>query len=93
MAKNNAELETLVRRSVQGDKDAFERLCRMEAQPIIYYCIKVLGNRQDGEDAAQEVFIQMQQSIHSLKAPEAFVSWVRKLTLNVCGKMRRKCAV
>lgn len=87
--KNYSELDKIVSRATKGDKNAFTKLCEIEAPHIIYSCTKLMNNKHDGEDAAQEVFIALQQSISRLQTPEAFITWLQKLIFNTCSKMRR----
>lgn len=56
------DLNLLVSKAMQGDKESFDKLCEREIKNIIYACTKLMGTRQDGEDAAQEVFINMQRN-------------------------------
>lgn len=83
------KLDALVSKAIKGDRKAFEKLCETEAPAIIYACTKQMGNKQDGEDAAQEVFVRLQRYLHTLSAPEAFVVWLQKIIRDVCIKMRR----
>lgn len=82
-------MDKALKRAMRGDKQAFAKLCEQQGPFILYHCIKQMGNQQDGEDAAQEVFIQMQKSISSLKSPEAYIVWVRKIIVHTCNKLRR----
>lgn len=86
----NNGLYSLIVKATQNDETAFSELCAKKGKDILYICIQLMGNLHDGEDAAQEVLIAMQKSICNLKAPEAFSSWLYKLTLNVCNEQRRK---
>lgn len=89
-AQDYSKLNTLVSKAMQGDMDAFGDVCEHMGQSIVYMCYKVMGNMPDGEDAAQEVFIKTQKSIHALKNPESFIVWQYKLLLSVCNDMLRK---
>lgn len=84
------QLHSVVKKSIRGDKVAFDLLCNEKAKLVIFLCIRNMGNQQDGEDAAQEVFIRMQKSINTLRAPEAFEVWLSRLVYTTCNDMRRK---
>ena len=87
--RNYQKLEEIVSKAMHGDARAFEALCEIESSHVIYACTKLMGNSYDGEDASQEVFIYMQKQLFTLKKPEMFISWIRKIVFNVCGWMRR----
>lgn len=80
----------IVEQAMNGDKKALGELCRIKAQSIVYLCVQLMGSLQDGEDAAQEVFIQIQKSIGELSSAKAFTVWLRKLVVYTCSGMRRK---
>lgn len=89
-ATKHTDLNNLVEKAMQGDRHALSELCRIKGQSVLFLCTKTLGNLQDGEDAAQEVFITMQKKITELRAPEAFTVWLQKLISYTCSNMRRK---
>lgn len=73
---------------MEGDKKSLLHLFEMEGTSILYMCIKIMGNLQDGEDAAQEVFLKVQKNISKLQASQAYPVWINKLTINTCLDMR-----
>ncbi|MFN8481194.1 MAG: RNA polymerase sigma factor [Kouleothrix sp.] len=59
----------------------------------LYQCIKneylatayrLMGNRQDAEDQAQEVFLKIYRGIRQLEDPGMFTLWVYRITTNTC---------
>lgn len=83
-------LTHLVELSIGGDGKAFEELCRIKGDSITRYCTNLMGNYADGQDMAQEVFIRLCKSIHTLKNPKAFSSWLNRLITNTCYSAGRK---
>lgn len=84
------ELDKTIERAIEGNPEAFEELCNVKGRSILYLCIKSMGNVHDGEDAAQEVFIRIQNKIFSLKSPFAFDRWVYLIIQSTCNNLRRK---
>ena len=41
-----------------GDKDAYDEVFRRHYDRVIRLCFRMLGNRQDAEEAAQETFLK-----------------------------------
>lgn len=84
------ELKVNLKKAMNGDTPAFERLCLEKGKSVVYLCIKNMGNLHDGEDAAQEVFIRMQNGITGLKKEKAFDGWMYSIIQNTCNDLRRK---
>lgn len=87
---NDKKLLALVKRAARGDADAFSRILEIKGREVLYLCVSEMRNQQDGEDAAQEVFIQMHHSIGRLRAPEAFNVWLNRLIHFTCAKIKRR---
>ena len=54
---------SLIKRAIQGDNDAFESLMSAYERKIYGLCLRMMGNRQDGEDAAQEAMVRIWQKL------------------------------
>ena len=84
----------LVARAQSGDSDAFAVLVRRYQAPLIHFCYRMAGSRQDAEDIAQEVFVRLHRYLARLN-PHAKFSTVlfgiaRNLTLNYLRDMARR---
>lgn len=84
----------LVARAQSGDSDAFAVLVRRYQAPLIHFCFRMAGSRQDAEDIAQEVFVRLHRYLARLN-PQAKFSTVifgiaRNLTLNYLRDMARR---
>lgn len=76
----------LVSRVRAGETDAFTAIVRRYQGPVIHFCQRMLGSRQDAEDVAQECFVRFYRSLNRLE-PRAKVSTMlfciaRNLALN-----------
>lgn len=87
---NDDKLNKIVKKAIQGESRAFAKLCEYKGQHILYLCVKIMGNFHDGEDAAQEILLIMQRDISKLQNPEAFTTWLYRLIVRNCGKMKKK---
>jgi len=74
----------------EGDIDAFEQLIEAYQGKILNYCYRMLGNRSDAEDAAQEVFVKVFRFIKSFSGQSSFSTWLYKVASNVCLDFLRK---
>ena len=74
-----------------GDKVALEQLLRTQYDRIFALAAKLLGDRRDAEDAAQEALIAVVRGLHRFDGRSAFPTWVYRITTNVClDELRRR---
>ncbi len=78
------ELVVQCQRTLPYDTRAFEQLVAQYKQRVFGTAYRILGNRQDAEDQAQEVFLKVYRSIKGLSEPAAFVSWLDRMTVRTC---------
>ncbi|HID95834.1 MAG TPA: RNA polymerase sigma factor [Candidatus Latescibacteria bacterium] len=84
--------EGLVERVKRGDARAFEILIDRHKRMVFNVAYRILGNRDDAEDAAQESFVRCYKSISSFRGGSKFTTWLYSIVSNVClsevGKSR-----
>jgi RNA polymerase sigma-70 factor (ECF subfamily) len=74
-----------------GDKVALEQLLRTQYDRILALAAKLLGDRRDAEDAAQEALIAVVRGLRRFDGRSAFPTWVYRITTNVClDELRRR---
>ncbi|MDR0875317.1 MAG: sigma-70 family RNA polymerase sigma factor [Clostridiales Family XIII bacterium] len=81
---NEYEYRDLVTAAICGDEAAFEQLCQKYSKSILYQAKRFISDPNEAEDAAQEAVIAIYRNISTLKDPNAFVSWMYRLTKFVC---------
>ena len=85
-----AKEQELITQCRQGDRQAFNRLV-MQYQHLVYNFFYRLGPCSPNiEDLAQEVFIKVFRSLHTLKDPGQFKSWLHKIAVRVYIDDRRQ---
>lgn len=72
-----------------GDQSGFNRLVRKYQDMIVSTCVRMTGNYQDGEDAAQEVFVQVYKNVGSFRGDSELTTWLYRITMNVCSNQHR----
>ena len=82
--------DELVRRAQQGDLVAFEELFNLLYKRVYNIALRILQNESDAADATQEVFVRVHKSINKLVSSEAFVTWLKTMTINICRDIFRK---
>jgi RNA polymerase sigma-70 factor (ECF subfamily) len=68
--------ETLVVRSLAGDRAAFEELVRRTARGVYARLYVQVGDAHRAEDLIQETYLRAWKSIGSLSDPKAFRPWL-----------------
>ncbi len=83
-------LETLVKKSVKGDKKALEEVTT-QIQGLIYnLAIRMLWHPDDAKDATQDILIKVITSLSSFNHKSAFTTWVYRLTSNSLINFKKK---
>lgn len=75
---------TLVRRALDGDPRAFAALVDRHVQPCLRFAARMLGNRQDAEDATQETLVRAHRALSSYESHTAFRTWLFAILVNRC---------
>jgi RNA polymerase sigma-70 factor (ECF subfamily) len=73
----------VVRRAAAGDLPAFEQIVKTYAGGIQATAARILGNREDARDAAQEVFLRLYRFLPGYNARRPFGPWLYKIVVNV----------
>lgn len=74
----------LVRRLRRGDQRAFATIVRTYQQRVFNMVFRFLGNREEAEDVAQDVFVTVYQSAASFRGDSKFSTWLYRVTVNHC---------
>lgn len=83
------ELIGWVKRAQAGDAEAFDWLVRRFQDRAVAYAASMVGDLQGAEDAAQEAFVEAYCTFSSLRVPEAFLVWLRKIIWKRCHRQMR----
>lgn len=74
----------LVQRCLQGDEQAIRSLVE-RFQPGVYgLCARLLGDRHEAEDVAQEVFLRVFRSLRRWDSSRPLKPWIMGITVNRC---------
>lgn len=80
----------LVERAKSGDIEAFEQLVISCQKKVFNIAYRMIGNYEDANELAQEVFLKAFRSIKKFKGDSLFSTWIYKVTANVCLDEIRK---
>lgn len=80
-----SELErSLIKRLRERDERAFRELVREHGDRVFNITYRMLGNRHEAEDVAQEVFIAVFKQIESFREEAKFSTWLYRVAVNHC---------
>ena len=81
----------LVARAGAGDQEAFEQLVRDNQNRVYSLAVRLVGDREEAADLAQEAFLRAWQGLAAFQGDSSFATWIYRLTTNVCiDYLRRK---
>jgi RNA polymerase sigma factor (sigma-70 family) len=82
-SKNFRSLDerTLVERLKQRDEAAFKMIVETWQDMVFNTALGIVQNAEDAEDIAQEVFVQVYQSVGSFKGDSKFSTWLYRITI------------
>jgi RNA polymerase sigma factor (sigma-70 family) len=68
-------------RLVTGDQEAFRLLVERHQAKVINTCYGFLGTKEDAEDTAQEVFIEIFRSIADFRGDASLSTWIYRIAV------------
>jgi len=74
----------LVRRLRDRDEQAFRELMTEHRDKVYNLTLRMLGNRAEAEDVAQEVFIQVFKTIDTFREESKLSTWLYRVAVNLC---------
>lgn len=74
----------LLRSAQEGDEAAFAELVALTERPVLRLAARVLDDREDARDAAQEVFVRLHRHLHRLDPGRDPMPWLYRVTVNLC---------
>jgi RNA polymerase sigma-70 factor, ECF subfamily len=79
----------LLERAKAGDLEAFDQLMRTNEKQVLGTALRLMGNLEDAQDAAQEAFLRLYKSLNRLPDIQEIKPWLYRVTVNVCNDMHR----
>lgn len=75
---------------LEGDDSAFERLIERYQRAVYNLAYRMLGDRAEAEEAAQEAFLRAYQHLSRYDPARSFKTWLLSITSNHCIDRLRK---
>lgn len=90
MKKKTYTDRELVLRLQSGKKEAFDAIYERYYRLVYFIAYELCKNDADAKDISQDTFLQVKKSIHSIKEPAHFKSWLNQIVLSKTKNLFRK---
>jgi len=88
--ENDPTLLHWVNATLNGDQEAFAEIVYSFTDAVYNLCYRMLSNREEAEDAAQETFIRAHRALSSYDPSRSFKTWLLSIASNHCIDRIRK---
>lgn len=79
-----ADISQLVQNALNGDRASFDALYTETNRAVYFTCLGFLKNEEDALDVMQDVYIAAFDKLGTLKDPQTFPAWVKRIAVNRC---------
>ncbi|WP_339877035.1 RNA polymerase sigma factor [uncultured Algoriphagus sp.] len=88
---NLQKLDTnLIKNVLKGDRSAQFQLFELTKEMLYSACLRIVNDEDEANDVLQDAYVEIFQKIHSLKHPEALLSWMKTITIRKAILQSRK---
>jgi len=86
----------IIEKAADGDMAAFEEIYRTFSSSVYTIALGVTRNREDAEEATQDVFVRAFRNLKGFRFGSSFGTWIYRITMNVslntCRRRARRGA-
>ncbi|KUP04478.1 RNA polymerase sigma factor SigW [Bacillus coahuilensis m2-6] len=80
-----------IKQVLKGDQNAFGEIVELYKDKVFQICYRMVGNRHEAEDLAQEAFVRAYVNIHTFQQTRKFSTWLFRIATNLCiDRIRKK---
>ena len=90
MIFREVEDRDLIVKARRGDVEAYNLLVSRWERRVFNYLLKLVGNREDALDLAQDAFLKAYQNLAKLDDPARFAPWLFRIAHNEAFSLLRK---
>jgi RNA polymerase sigma-70 factor (ECF subfamily) len=69
---------------MQNKRELFSSIINENYPRVVRLCMRYFGNREEAEDAAQDVFEKVWMNIERFRGESSVNTWVFRIATNVC---------
>ena len=82
--RNAGDDAGLIKAFQTGDRAAFDKLVLLHKDRVFSLCYRFLGDYQEAEDSAQDVFVKVFRSLGRFRFESSFSTWLYRVAVNTC---------
>jgi len=87
----DALINKRIKEVLKGDQNAFAEIVELFQDKLYRVCFRMLGNKHEAEDIAQEAFVRAFINIHTFDTKRKFSTWIYRIATNLCiDRIRKK---
>ena len=80
-----------IKQVLKGDQNAFADIVSLYQHKLYQVCYRMLANKQESEDIAQEAFVRAYMNLHTFDQKRKFATWLYRIATNLCiDRIRKK---
>ena len=79
-----------IEKVINGDTSAYASLVSKHKSLVFSIALKILNNREDAEEVAQDSFLKAYQSLKTFEQKSKFSTWLYRITYNTAISKTRK---
>lgn len=87
----------IIHQVLSGDVEAYARLVDRHYERCARIAVRILGNREDAEEAIQDAFLRAFKALEDYEEREQFSAWLTRILVNQCrtvlARSRRRDAI
>ena len=87
---NKVEDQIYINKVLNGDVNSFSILVDRYKDLIFTIAIRMLKNREEAEEVAQDIFVKIYKSLSKFKGDSKFSTWIYKIAYNTCLDVLKK---
>jgi len=90
---DDTDLVALAQQELPYQMRAYETLLQRHERVLYAVCLRLIGNRQDAEDIAQDVMLKVFTAIQKFEGRSSYKTWLLKIARNACADRLKKKAL
>ncbi len=84
MGQEKMDDRELIEEIRKGDQLAFRQLINRHRDRLVNFCVRYLGDREEGEDTAQEICVLIYEKLDTFRGDSQFSTWLYRIAVNRC---------
>ena len=81
---------SIVKQAIAGNKESFEQLLILEEEKLFRTALSYVGQKENALDAIQEAACKAFLTVHQLKHPKFFSTWLFRILIHECYRLLKK---